>query len=396
MAGYSLRGKVGAGGDNNVDDVFVVQVLLGIVIASEKRSVPWSEFTLGQTSKEFEDEIRAFQRKNTASRDGRIDPGGATWRALLAKATRVAGGILPPLPPAPNPGPNPSTGNVLRAIGPQAWMMWSPPGPLLQNPSRVDTTWDIDFFGVPARGMDGVAFLTPNNWHVKCIGLVVPKNCTPKGYVIYFRHTAKPDDYPTLDSMIKLGIGDHMVGRTQLLNQVSASGKDVGVILPMARTHLGEFAEDEAAVTQCLQEIDQSVTGQERELPPLAVACYSDGIGELDKFLTNCPKLAKKVIAVYDMDGSLVTRFRHVTLNVSGAQVFRYKGGGAPGRLPREDDTAFLARTSGGAPSVIPLPKSRFKKHPNYRELRGGDMWWLHHYIPSCMLTHGLVKTTGF
>lgn len=388
-----LTGSVGKNGDNGTTDVLLIQTLLGVILAAEKRSIPWL-LSPGQNSPGLEQEILRFQRANTSSRDSKIDRGGATWRALIAKVKRLGGGILPQ---PPSPGPNPSTGKILRPIGAQDWMFWSPPGQLLGHPAMLNRNWDISFGGLPLRGMDGVAFLCPGNVKLKALGLAVPKECKlPKAYVIYFRHTAQVQDYPTMDAVIKLGIGDHMIGRTQLLNQLSASGKDVAIVLPMGVGGLHEFTNDEAFIKQCLQEIDEIITGTQRELPPIAVACYSDGIGELGKFLKNCPGLASKIVAAYDMDGALVTRHRDVTLNIPGAQVFRYVGASSPPRRPREDDTAYLARTMTGSPMFIPLPKSRWKNHPNFREHRNGETWWLHHFIPSCMLQHGLTMTTAF
>lgn len=388
-----LTASVGKNGDNNPADVLLVQTLLGIVLAAEKRNIPWT-LTPGANSPELEAEILRFQRANNTGRDSKIDRGGGTWRALLAKVKRLSGGILPAPPP---PGPNPSTGKLLRPIGPQDWMFWSPPSQLLAHPAALHRNWEITFGGLPLRAMDGLAFLCPPNVKLKALGLAVPKECKlPKAYVIYFRHTAKPQDYPNMDAVLKLGIGDHMIGRTQLLNQLSASGKDVAVVLPMGVGGLYEFTTDEGFITQCLQELDEFITGTQRELPPLAVACYSDGIGQLGTFLKKCPNLASKIVAAYDMDGALVTRHRDVTLNIPGAQVFRYVGAGSPARRPKEDDSSYLFRVMTGSPMFVPLPKSRWKNHPNFREHRNGETWWLHHFIPSCMLQHGLAMTTAF
>jgi hypothetical protein len=48
---------------------------------------------------------------------------------------------------------------------------------------------------------------------------------------------------------------------------------------------------------------------------------------------------------------------------------------------------------------VVPLPKSRWVNHPHYPEfdLNPGwaNAWWMHFWIPSCMLAHGLANTDG-
>ncbi len=390
-----LTSSVGKNGDNNTPDVLLIQTLLGVLIAAEKRPIPWL-LTPGQNSPDLEKEILRFQRANTSSRDSKIDRGGATWRAIIAKVKRLGGGTLPP-PPRPNPGPNPSTGRILRGIGTQEWSVWNPSPPLLANPTALRLDWDIRFGGSPVRAMNSVAFVPASSAKLKAIGVGVPKDCSlPKAYVIFFRHTAKGQDFPNQDFAIKRGIGDYFVGRFQFLNQVSASGKDVAVILPVGINGLQEFTDDEQFITQCLREIDESITGTERELPPIAVGCYSDGIGELGKFLKNCPGLASKIVAAYDMDGAIVTRFRDVTLQIPGAQVFRYVGAGGPPRRPQEPHNAYLSRTMVGSPMFVPLPKSRWQSHPNYREYKDGERNWLHYYIPTCMLQHGLAMTTAF
>jgi len=386
-----LSGSVGANADNFWKDVLVVQTLLGVILAKAGRTPPWV-LTAGQDTPELRAEILAFQRKNTPFSDGRIDRGGTTWKTLLAKAQKAAGGLLPPIPEILPPGPNPSTGRILRGIGDQDWQQWSPPGPLLSNPQAIRQQWPITFQGAAQRPMVRVAYLTPEKTKVRAVGVAWPEGIVPSAYLIYFRHTAKPEDYPNIDVIIKKGIGDHFVGRSQLPAQISASGKDVAVILPMGVGGLWEFTHDEAFIATCLEEIDHDICGFDRLLPPLLVACYSDGIGELDKFLTNCTDLASSVAAVYDMDGALVSRFRHVTFN-GMSNVFRYVGTNLPQRFPKEDDAPYLNRTMAGNPAFVPLPKSRWKAHPKFREDKGGDMWWLHHYIPSCMLQHGLAST---
>jgi hypothetical protein len=64
--------------------------------------------------------------------------------------------------------------------------------------------------------------------------------------------------------------------------------------------------------------------------------------------------------------------------------------GTPPRRLPKESESDYLIRLLSKQPSVIPLPKLRGMGHPNFREFKGGEMWWLHHDIPSCMLTNAL------
>jgi hypothetical protein len=66
-------------------------------------------------------------------------------------------------------------------------------------------------------------------------------------------------------------------------------------------------------------------------------------------------------------------------------------------------------------PARVPLALSRWRQHNRFGEVRPGDnprirhkkgdpnneahtpadFNWLHHYIPTCMLQHGLVSTSG-
>ncbi|MDX2269919.1 MAG: hypothetical protein NW208_17590 [Bryobacter sp.] len=181
--------------------------------------------------------------------------------------------------------------------------------------------------------MKTVGFATPRGSHIKYLGLALPSDCTaPNAYILYFRHTANPSDYPNDESLLKLGIGDMLAGRMQFARQISASGKNVAVVTPMGLSHLGEFTQSPEYIENCLHSIEDYLGCGGQELPPLLLACYSDGIGELNKFLTNCGRLLPKVRAIYDFDGSLVLRFRNVNFSQArGAQIIRYNGTVIPG-----------------------------------------------------------------
>jgi hypothetical protein len=98
----AIGASVGKGGVNDLADVIVVQHLLnGWLTATRQELVP----TTGICGPLTIDAIKAFQSRvlGTASPDGRIDPGGNSWKAL------TAGTFTPAPTPAPAPQPGPAT-----------------------------------------------------------------------------------------------------------------------------------------------------------------------------------------------------------------------------------------------------------------------------------------------
>ena len=78
-----ISGSVGSGGANRATDVAVIQYLLDCVPAS--RGGPTPELAIdGLCGPKTNAAIRNFQRANGCPQDGRIDPGGPTFRALSA------------------------------------------------------------------------------------------------------------------------------------------------------------------------------------------------------------------------------------------------------------------------------------------------------------------------
>jgi hypothetical protein len=76
-----LFGSVGAGGRNAMNDVATVQYLLNCVPSG--RGGPKAELAMdGLCGPLTSAAIRAFQRTQNCPQDGRIDPGGPTYRAL--------------------------------------------------------------------------------------------------------------------------------------------------------------------------------------------------------------------------------------------------------------------------------------------------------------------------
>jgi hypothetical protein len=278
--------------------------------------------------------------------------------------------------------------------------------PLLVNPSSVDSTGPLDFPGAgPDETMDTFAFEARHGVRVRYVGVAALKDKVPDAFLIYFRHSVKEKDFHGEHTLLETGVGDYFIGRMQVCRQVLRSGKNVAVILPIAVGGAGEFSSDPAFVEQCLAEITRELFPSLTTPPPLLLACNSDGIGELNKFVANCPNLVKRVRAVYDFDGSFVLAQRGTTLKgIGNARVFRYNQGPTP---------AGAALGSGANPRHVPLPYGRWSKHFNFvpawqtepanpkttparksqivKEIQG----YLHWFIPTCMLQHGLASTPG-
>jgi hypothetical protein len=264
--------------------------------------------------------------------------------------------------------------------------------PLLFSPPAMDSVWDIDFGGKPKREMSTFAFETRPGSKAQFIGVAVPKGIVPKAYLIVFRHTAKEKDFPDKD-LLELGIGDYLIGRMQVSQQISASNKDVAAVVPIAMGGSGEFESSETFVRECLEQIDVALFDVRRPIPPLLVACNSDGIFKANNFLGSCPGLKKTIKAIYDFDGSFHVDAGGITLSVPGAHTFRYDGARALIPGPRADKSLFLVQVMNARPTRVPLPHDRWERHPFHTPASAKDKNWLHHHIPTCMLHHGLQRT---
>jgi hypothetical protein len=282
--------------------------------------------------------------------------------------------------------------------------------PLLVSPEQLSREWRMNFGGTASRAMQTFAFETRPGSTIKYIGGVMPSGGRPKAWLIYFRHTAQAKDFH--GDLLEMGVGDYLVGRMQVSQQISASGKSVAAIVPVAIGSSGEFAGNETFIAHCLEEMEASLFGEATN-PPLLAASNSDGIFHLQSFLQGCPRLSKRLKAIYDFDGSFRIGTEGITLAVAGARVFRYDG--AHSGLPGKNETieSFLQRRMTGNPTRVPLALSRWRAHPRFSEVRPlndpkarlkagvkeneavdlRDWNWLHHYIPSCMLQHGLAST---
>jgi hypothetical protein len=273
--------------------------------------------------------------------------------------------------------------------------------PLLATAASVDTPGPLDF---PGAGPDGTmstfAFETRPGSTVKYVGVTTVAGKLPTAFLIYFRHTVQDKDFHGDNTLLETGIGDYFVGRMQVCRQVLRSGKNIAVILPVAMGSAGEFAANAAFVEQCLADITQQLFSALTTRPPLLLACNSDGIRPMSDFLSNCRSFVPRIKAVYDFDGSLVLAARGVSLTgIGSARVFRYRQSGAPSG-------------PGGNPRQVPLPYERWSRHfnfvpawktnledpktaPSLRALAAKQVQgYLHHFIPTCMLHHGLVNTS--
>lgn len=335
---------------------------------------------------EVTDQIVTFQKANgMAVVDGVLDPGGATLRLMNKLA---ADRLLTPME------------------GDPGWEPWGSLAlPMLSNDKVPEIAWELTFGGSGSRTMSTRAYKCDPAMGTPHIGIGWPAGVTkPSAYLIYFHHSISQEkgDYKTGAEVFKKGIGDYLIGRMKAMEQVSCSGKNVCVVVP--EPTLGgqsAFESNEKLVVEALKEIDADISGGEtRDLPPLLLASYSDGLGRMGNFLQNCASLGRTVRGAYDFDGLYVKRFAGITLSGlsnSGAQVFRYVGNSSPAFLPNENKLVYLSRCIHQSPRIMPLFQKRWVNHPLYRQFQSDPVWaaqwWLHFYIPSCMLFHGLANT---
>lgn len=316
-------------------------------------------------------------------------------------------GLDRPDPATPKPPPR-----LLNRLKTPVWQTRETGQPMLTDPLQLKTEYPMRFRASVPTDMQTFGFEVRAGGSVPFIAGALPASGKPKAWLLYFRHTAQKKDFN--NNLLEIGGGDYLLGRMQACRQITASGKSVGVIIPVGFGSIMGFAQDQALISQCIREIEVSLLGGVANLPLLA-ACNSDSIFLLDKFLQRCPQLRARVKAIYDFDGSFRVGAEGISLVVKGVQTFRYMGAKSPQNTTGpETDQQFLVRTMGGHPAVVPLALSRWRQHrdfkiirpkddPRIRHKKGdleneardmNDFNWLHHRIPCCMLHHGLASTT--
>ena len=333
---------------------------------------------------EVTDQIITFQTKNGMKVvDGVLDRSGATLKLMNKLASDR---LLTPMQ------------------GDPAWEDWGWTGlPQLAHSKVPEIDWELTFGGSGLRAMNTRAYACDKAMGTPHVGVGWPAGVTkPSAYLIYFHHSIGQEaaDYASGGVRFKKGIGDYLIGRMKGMDQIALSGKNVCMVVPEPTFGGQAFETNEKLVTEALREIDADLTGETRDLPPLLVASYSDGLGRMNSFMVNCPKLRSTVKAIYDFDGLYVGRFAGITLSnyaKGGAKVFRYVGNSSPGFVARETKLGYLTRCINQSPKIVPLPKSRWLNHPHFDEFKTkaawAAAWWMHFYIPSCMLYHGLANT---
>ncbi|HJQ60483.1 MAG TPA: hypothetical protein VJ890_26495 [Vineibacter sp.] len=291
--------------------------------------------------------------------------------------------------PAPTPAPTSEhfKTHLLRQLPTPTWQGRQTGFPLLADPKGFAQREVLDWGGKGDKDVKTYAFETKPGSVTKFIG-VAAWSTRPDAYLIFFRHTALSTDYPGGKDLLEMGIGDYFFGRMQICQQLAASKANVAVILPIAVGSSGEFENNANFVTQCLKEIQASLFGGADG--PLLLASYSDGIFRLDSFIKSCRGPLSKVKAIFDFDGSYHVRAGSILLAAPpNTRVFRYDGAHALTKPSNETTELFLARTMAMNPARVPLPRGR--RWEKYQAKFGmSHDGWLHYYIPSCMLHHGL------
>ena len=396
----TLTGSVGRNGQNFGPDILAVQGLLAVAFAKNGGGTLFAPTELGQDTPKLGDAIKRFQEfQKLPLPDGKVDRDKNTWKKLLEVAAKPPG---PPLPPTP------AAGQLLARIpGAPSWEAWgSAPLPLLMGNKAPETDWELQFGGSASGvSMGSRAYVCDKSLGTPHVGVGFQEGVKPSAYLLYFHHSIGQEAaaYSSNEVRFRKGIGDYMIGRMKGLDQIAMSGKRVCLVVPEPTfAGQGVFDRKEDLVTRVLKEIDADLTGETRDLPPLLVASYSDGLGSLNNFMLNSPNLRKQVKGLYDFDGKLVVRFASISLGAwakGGAKVFRYVGNSSPGMIKGEAPLAYVQRHISQTPKIIPLPKARWVNHPLFGKFKTdsawANQWWLHFYIPSCMLSHGLANTDG-
>lgn len=312
---------------------------------------------------------------------------------------------------APDPSAPRPPARILNRLKTPVWQTRETGQPMLVDPALLRTEYPIKFRASNASNMQTFAFEVRAGGVVPFLAGALPSSGKPKAWLLYFRHTAQRKDFS--NNLLEIGGGDYLLGRMQACQQITASGKQVGVIIPVGFGDIKAFAQNQALITECIHEVEISLLGGVANLPLLG-ACNSDSIFLLDAFLQKCPALRARIKALYDFDGSFRVGSEGITLTAKGAQTFRYMGAKSPLQTGRLTDQEFLNRHMGGTPALVPLALSRWRQHRDFKIIRPkddprilhkkgdptneahdmNDFNWLHHRIPCCMLHHGLASTT--
>lgn len=392
--------SVGFGGVNLPADVGIIQGALNLV--PRTRGGPNAALALDGLCGPIT--IGAIRLLQTALRvpaiDGRIDPLGATLAALAQLLASL--GIDPNKPP-PVPAPVP----VLQRVTPTpAWGLLNKPQALLSDSVHVASTFRLNFNGDTHAGdaFPTFAWRLADHPAAHVVATARPGTKTPKAYLIYFHHDA-------FAGGLANGMGDMLVGRFQIRNQLALSGTDVVALVPepgegiklftgLAKASASVSATGEQRLLQALRQIDREVCGAsaDRELPMLLLACYSSGLRHIKTFVDNCPTLAAKVRFVYDFDGILMAdqswQADFASCAAPDRILVRYIGDKSTPFLKGETPQQWLARYPTTAPPnmrYVCLPQARWANRPHFFQVQQN----LHGQMPSCTLHHALGTTPG-
>lgn len=379
--------KMGSVGEDVRD---LQNALNKLALPTQKQLVPDARF-----GPKTDARVREFQGAQFLTVDGAV---GQLTQAAIAAALALLD-IKPPT----------ARKLVKRMDATPNWQTFSAPKQKLTFPHQAGFFFRLQFPGASIRPVSTFAYECDPKLQTKHIGIAIPQNCTmPKAYLIWYHHDSLKGD------LLLKGIGDILLGRFDVVGQLAQTGKDVVIIVPEPKPgpHIaGVLSSDETLIQQAIQEIDQDITGISRPMPPLLLAGYSSSIRELVRFYEHCPNLRGKVKAVYDFDGILLTEFRGVNFHDWATnyptQVFRYTGVAGPAPTKKElsgvndigitEADMFVFRNASRVPSIIALPIQRFRNHVDSKLaiFNTNPAQWLHTFIPTCMLAHGLSVTSG-
>jgi len=160
-----------------------------------------------------------------------------------------------------------------------------------------------------------------------------------KGDLIVVSPLGASEDFPDKDKdLLELGIGDYLIGPACRL--AAGRGIQQGCCrpwCPLPWEDRDEFETSETFVRECLQQTMSRCLASTDPLPPLVVACNSDGIFKANNFLSSCPGLKKTLKAIYSIRRVVPCPTPEGSRSRAGCAHVRYDGAHAlrPARAPQ-------------------------------------------------------------
>lgn len=374
MARIAIRQSVGRNGRNILDDVAIIGAAL-VAVGPDNGGIYGVPLSIGGLA----EAIEGFQRFHALpSRDGKVDPGGATLRKLNQ--------ILDPLPgpsPGPLPPPTPSGTGAVRPLS-QPNSLATSVSRRVYAPEEISLVNDPVFLWTTVEGGGRIAYFEIDAPVVpRWFGVVVPNGTTDFSNIHIFFHPtpgqAGYDDGKYQGFSGWEGIFHYMTDDFAVQFCAAKSGRVL--IMPVlpnsAASSVGMFP---ARWREICEQILGQVSGRGDRVPitSVVVSSFSSGISFSHNFRKQAA-FGGQLKAVIDFDGSFST-YRSYSAALGGKAIRFTQGGAGASQLPT------LAVNN-----VFPVPKPRwggpyeglFAKDPKTASMQ------IHGAIPQKMMLIG-------